>query len=177
MADSYYLQKRYTEAIATYERLLDVKPDANLTALVLFEMGNCYQELGDGERALNYYYASLPQHPNPALVQRKIQRVRTRLYHLTPSDSILNSAHPSHRVAALGPAAPAPPAAASPGRAVAAPHQVAADETEDESEEVRTDSPDDAPPSEPAPPVLRLVRDVTPPQLLTPCVTPRGARV
>jgi tetratricopeptide (TPR) repeat protein len=148
MADSYYLQKRYTEAIATYERLLDSKPDANLTALVLFEVGNCYQELGDGERALNYYYSSLPAHPNPSLVQRKIQRVRTRLYHLTPNDSILNAAHPSHHVASPGP----PPAAADAVKSrIVAPRQVAADQGSDESEEERADSPAAAPSSEPAP--------------------------
>jgi tetratricopeptide (TPR) repeat protein len=147
IADSHYLQKRYTDAIATYERLLDGKPDANLTALVLFEVGNCYQELNDGDRALNYYYAALSQHPNPALVQRKIQRVRTRLYHLTPSESILNAAHPSRRIAALGPA----PAAVAKPAASAAPRQVAVDAGNDENEEERTDGPGPTPPSEGAP--------------------------
>ena len=91
VADTYYVQKRYTEAIATYELLLQRKPEANLTALVLFELGNCYQELGDGERALTYFYACLPAHPNPALVQRKIARVRSRLHHTAPQDSIMNA--------------------------------------------------------------------------------------
>ena len=91
VADTYYVQKRYTEAIATYELLLQRKPEANLTALVLFELGNCYQELGDGERALTYFYASLPAHPNPGLVQRKIARVRSRLHHTAPQSSIMNA--------------------------------------------------------------------------------------
>ena len=50
-----------------------------MTALVHFELASCYQELGEYENALNYYYSSLPQHSNPKLVQEKIERVRKRL--------------------------------------------------------------------------------------------------
>ncbi|HET6345839.1 MAG TPA: hypothetical protein VFH51_12960, partial [Myxococcota bacterium] len=88
-----------------------------------------------------------PQHPNPALVQRKIQRVRTRLYHLTPSESILNAAHPSRRIAALGPT----PAASARPAAAAAPRHVAVDASNDDSEEERADGPSSTPPSEAAP--------------------------
>lgn len=103
IADSYYVQKRYEQAIAAYEGLLKTNPDATLTGLVLFELGNCYQEMGEAERALTYYYACLPDHPNPALVQRKIQRLRSRLHNTTPAASILTGQHLDRRVAAVRP--------------------------------------------------------------------------
>ena len=78
-ANSYYIQNRFTEAIASYEMLLKDKPGVDLTALVHFELASCYQELGEYENALNYYYSCLPQHSNPKLVQEKIERVRKRL--------------------------------------------------------------------------------------------------
>ena len=78
-ANSYYIQNRFTEAIASYEMLLTNKPGVDLTALVHFELASCYQELGEYEKALNYYYSCLPQHSNPKLVQEKIERVRKRL--------------------------------------------------------------------------------------------------
>lgn len=78
-ANSYYIQNRFTEAIASYEALLKDKPGVDLTALVHFELASCYQELGEYEKALNYYYSCLPQHSNPKLVQEKIERVRKRL--------------------------------------------------------------------------------------------------
>ena len=78
-ANSYYIQNRFTEAIASYEALLKNKPGVDLTALVHFELASCYQELGEYENALNYYYSCLPQHSNPKLVQEKIERVRKRL--------------------------------------------------------------------------------------------------
>jgi hypothetical protein len=55
---------------------------------VLFELGNCFQELDDLDRALAYYYACLSDHPNPTLVQRKIKRVRVRLHHIRPATDI-----------------------------------------------------------------------------------------
>src|SRR5690606_27203546 len=63
-------------------------PDNQLKALVLFELGNCYQELGQGDRALAYLYNSLSDHPNPMLVQKKIQRIRRRLVRTAPAASI-----------------------------------------------------------------------------------------
>lgn len=101
IADAYYREHHYTEAVATYRALLEDKPQLQLASLVRFEMGNCYQELGDPQRALDAYYSALPDYPNPALVQRKIARVRSRIYNLAPSDSILNAPPPSRRMLAL----------------------------------------------------------------------------
>ena len=86
IANSLYLQQRYAEAVASYEHLLAAQPERELTALVLFELGNCFQETGELARALAYYYACLLDHPDPLLVQRKIQRVRKRIDKTKPAD-------------------------------------------------------------------------------------------
>lgn len=101
IADAYYRERHFSEAITTYETLLDEHPAPKLATLVRFEMGNCYQELGDPQSALNAYYSALADHPNPSLVQRKIARVRSRIYNLAPSESILNAPPPSRRMLAL----------------------------------------------------------------------------
>lgn len=88
IANSFYAQGRYTEAITAYERLLEGQPEASLASLVMFELGNCFQELDDADRSLSYYYASLANHPNPLLVQRKIKHVRTRIHRTRPAATI-----------------------------------------------------------------------------------------
>jgi len=90
-ANSYYIQNRFTEAIASYAGLLEDKPGVDLTALVHFELASCYQELGEYEKALNYYYSSLPRHSNPKLVQEKLERVRRRLRESQGRSSIYRS--------------------------------------------------------------------------------------
>ena len=88
LGNAYYVEGRYSEAIAAYEQLLQMNSDANLTALVLFELGNSFQGIDNFPQALEYYYASLAEHPNPKLVQRKIRRVRQRLHQVTPAPGI-----------------------------------------------------------------------------------------
>lgn len=83
-ANAYYVEKRYSDAIALYELLLQEQTNAAAAAQVRFELGNCYQELGELQRALDTYYNCLADHPNPMLVQRKIKRVRHRLQRLAP---------------------------------------------------------------------------------------------
>ena len=98
-ANSYFIQNRFTEAIASYDALLEDEPGVELTALVHFELASCYQELGEYETALNYYYSCLPQHSNPKLVQEKIERVRKRLRASQGRSSIYRSSafKPIHR--------------------------------------------------------------------------------
>lgn len=126
IANSYYLQERYTDAVETYESILKGKPDDQLKALVLFELGNCYQELGQGDKALAYLYASLPDHPNPMLVQRKITRIRRRLVRTAPASSILTDGYIGARLprgnatlasTGAGSADASPPAPKGPKRA------------------------------------------------------------
>ena len=90
-ADAYFGQKRFAEAIALYERLFADRQDTSLRALVSYELGNCYQEVGHIDRALFHYYAALAQHPNPQLVQSKIARVRARLHRLAPARRIMSA--------------------------------------------------------------------------------------
>jgi tetratricopeptide (TPR) repeat protein len=101
VADAYYRERHYAQAVQTYDQLLAGQPPPTLATLVRFELGNCYQELGEPQRALDAYYSALPDHPNPTLVQRKIARVRSRIYNLAPSDSILNAQPPSRHLLAL----------------------------------------------------------------------------
>ena len=79
VANSYYVQNRYSEAIQVYEALSLSDNDPSLKALVNFELASCYQELGDYKKALELYYQTLSEHPNPVLVQRNIKRVRARV--------------------------------------------------------------------------------------------------
>ncbi|RYF11371.1 MAG: tetratricopeptide repeat protein, partial [Deltaproteobacteria bacterium] len=104
LADALFGQRRYTEAVAEYESLSRETHDPSLQALVAYELGNCYQELGQTDRALGHYYSALAQHPNPLLVQGKIARVRARLHRLAPARRIMNAR------AAAGPARPPDPA-------------------------------------------------------------------
>lgn len=101
IANSFYVEGRYTEAVANYEDLLEDNPDAELTSLVLFELGNCFQEMNDNERALACYYGCLADYPDPLLVQRKIKRLRNRIGHLQPADSIHLPDYLENRLAAV----------------------------------------------------------------------------
>ena len=97
IANAYYLEKRYTEAVSTLETLIATEPEPGFGALVLFELGNCFQELQDIEKALAYFYAALPDHPNPRLVQAKLRRVRTRWHKVKPAEGIHLPAYVTRR--------------------------------------------------------------------------------
>ena len=103
IANSYYIQGRHTEAIATYTQLLNQDADPEFKALIHFELANCYQSLGDEKHALDHYYACLAAHPNPLLVQRKIRKTRGRLT-INAKKPRIHRAAPSHRYASRTPA-------------------------------------------------------------------------
>ena len=94
-----FLAGRYPRAAATLEAIAETTGDPVARAQAQVEAGNCYQEQGDPGRALASYHAALATHPNPALVQVQIARVRDRLHHMAPRDSILNASRPSRHVA------------------------------------------------------------------------------
>jgi tetratricopeptide (TPR) repeat protein len=98
-----YMEGRYARAAATLEALMDDTQDGQIQAFAQIEAGNCYQELGELPRALTFYYLALEHHPNPAMVQDKIARVRERIYHMAPRDGILNASRPSRHIAAWQP--------------------------------------------------------------------------
>jgi tetratricopeptide (TPR) repeat protein len=78
-AQALYLQNRSEEAVQMYRDLLSRHPEPTLQASIQFEMGNCYQELGELQKALEYYQASLADHSNPRIVQNKITHTTSRL--------------------------------------------------------------------------------------------------
>lgn len=98
-----YMEGRYPRAAATLEALMDSSRDPETRALAQVEAGNCYQEMGEPSRALEFYYAALQHHPNPSMVQDKITRVRERIYHIAPKGGILNASRPSRHIAAWQP--------------------------------------------------------------------------
>jgi tetratricopeptide (TPR) repeat protein len=115
IANSYYIQGRHTEAIATYTQILNQDADPEFKALIHFELANCYQSLGDEKRALDHYYTCLADHPNPLLVQRKLRKTRGRLT-VNAQKPRIHRATPTHRYASRSPAPkkaraprPAPP--------------------------------------------------------------------
>ena len=94
-----YLAGRPRRALATLEALIEATGNRTVRAQAQVEAGNCYQELGDPSRALAAYHAALVAHPNPALVQGQIARLRHRLQHMAPRDGILNASRPSRHIA------------------------------------------------------------------------------
>jgi tetratricopeptide (TPR) repeat protein len=98
-----YMEGRFAKGAATLEALMDDSQDPLTQALAQVEAGNCYLEMGELPRALTFFYAALKSHPNAAMVQDKIVRVRERLYHMAPRDSILNASRPSRHIAAWQP--------------------------------------------------------------------------
>lgn len=98
-----YMEGRFAKGAATLESLMDDSADPLTRALAQLEAGNCYLELGELPKALTFFYAALKSHPNAAMVQDKIARVRERIYHMAPNGSILNASRPSRHIAAWQP--------------------------------------------------------------------------
>jgi Tetratricopeptide repeat len=59
-------------------------PDSELKPHALFELGRLSASTGDSERAIEYWVRALKTHPDPAVVQANIARVRSRLRATTP---------------------------------------------------------------------------------------------
>ena len=102
IANSFYIQGRYTEAIASYEEILQGPLTLTLRSIILFELGNCYQDMGESQRSLAYLYESLTEHPNPLLVQRKIKRARRRLRSTRPAGFIHSSSGSNSKIVMPG---------------------------------------------------------------------------
>ncbi len=79
IANSYYLEQRLDEAVAAHQALLDSGPDVPLRARSLFELGICYQDLGQMQKAEEAYLAALKDHPRPDLVQGQLSALRERM--------------------------------------------------------------------------------------------------
>jgi len=79
IANSYYLENRFAEAIEAHRKLLDMGPDVPIRARSLFELGMCYQDLGDKAKAEESFLAALKDHPRPDLVQMQLKALRERI--------------------------------------------------------------------------------------------------
>jgi tetratricopeptide (TPR) repeat protein len=79
IANSYYLEQRLDDAVAAHQTLLDSGPDVPLRARSLFELGICYQDLGQMQKAEEAYLTALKDHPRPDLVQIQLSALRERL--------------------------------------------------------------------------------------------------
>lgn len=93
-------QTEISKTITSYQELLAHNHDSALEGLIAFELGNCYVSQGQNTLALQAYYRALLTHPNPMLVQHKIARVRSRMYHMAPRANILNVSIPARMWAA-----------------------------------------------------------------------------
>lgn len=79
IANSYYLENRFAEAVKAHRKLLDLGPDVPVRARSLFELGMCYQDLGDKAKAEESFLAALKDHPRPDLVQMQLSALRERI--------------------------------------------------------------------------------------------------
>jgi tetratricopeptide (TPR) repeat protein len=77
-------QRFRQEASRTYADLLARFPDSELAPHSIFEMGKLKAEAGENERAIETWVQALKSHPEPAMVQDAIARVRRRLAATTP---------------------------------------------------------------------------------------------
>jgi tetratricopeptide (TPR) repeat protein len=79
VANSYYVQARYREAAEAHQKLLELRPSEQVQARSLFEMGMCFQELGDYDKAEKSYLAALKKHPRPDLVKNQLSSLQKQM--------------------------------------------------------------------------------------------------
>ncbi|MCI0511679.1 tetratricopeptide repeat protein [candidate division KSB1 bacterium] len=75
-ANTAFLKKDYTTAIAEYQKVIEVAP-RNFQAL--FNLGSCYEQVGEYKNALNSMERGLAQNPASVEAQTSVQRLK-RLY-------------------------------------------------------------------------------------------------
>jgi TolA-binding protein len=78
------VEGRRGEAIKALESLPVRFPRSELAPHALFELGKLHADAGDNAVAIAIWVKALQAHPNPALGQAAITRVRRRITHTTP---------------------------------------------------------------------------------------------
>jgi len=76
---------KQAEAIAALQVVMARFPDSELEPHALFEMGKIRAEAGQLESAIELWVRALRNHPDPAVVQSSISRVRKRIEDTTPA--------------------------------------------------------------------------------------------
>jgi tetratricopeptide (TPR) repeat protein len=72
------------ESAKAFEKLVGKFPDSELQPHALFEWGKVRAENREDEKAIDLWVRALVRHPDPALVQSNIARVRRRIAATTP---------------------------------------------------------------------------------------------
>lgn len=78
------MDDRKEDAQRMFLELIERFPDSELKPHAQFELGRMRASAGDFEKAIEYWVAALAMHPDPAVVQANIARVRARLRETTP---------------------------------------------------------------------------------------------
>lgn len=78
VANSYYVTRAYQSAIRYY-REAAASGDSRLRSEAVFGIASCLEEGGDLGAALKEFEKVVGEHPNPRLVERRIERIRERL--------------------------------------------------------------------------------------------------
>ncbi|MGQ0506159.1 MAG: tetratricopeptide repeat protein [Myxococcaceae bacterium] len=75
---------RRPDAVRVFQGLAQRFPDSDLQPHALFEWGKLSADAGENEQAIELWVESLKRHPDPAVVQSHIARVRARIANTTP---------------------------------------------------------------------------------------------
>jgi len=78
------MDDRRPEALRAFLELITRVPDSELKPHALFEVGRLRASAGDFEGAIESWVQALQAHPDPAMVQSNIARVRKRIRATTP---------------------------------------------------------------------------------------------
>jgi tetratricopeptide (TPR) repeat protein len=80
------MEGRVAEAEKAYRELTERFPDSELQPQAYFEMGRLKAEVGEHEKAIDFWVLALKKHPDPKLVQNAIARAKNRLRATTPDE-------------------------------------------------------------------------------------------
>ena len=83
-AQAVAMENRRPDAERLFKELVDRFPDSELAPYAQFELGKLYAEANQNDQAIDVWVKALARHPDPALVQAAIARVRARITHITP---------------------------------------------------------------------------------------------
>lgn len=78
------MEDKKLDAQRALSDLIERFPDSELKPHALFELGRLKADRGESERAIELWVEALKKHPDPAIVQANIARVRMRLRATTP---------------------------------------------------------------------------------------------
>lgn len=78
------MEGRAAEAKKAFEALVDRFPDSSLVPFALYELGKTAADLDERETAIALWVRALEKHPEPAMVQNSIARVRRQIIERTP---------------------------------------------------------------------------------------------